>query len=83
MVHDCRYPYDQAQVAAHVSDDHGKTWRRDRYHISFHYGYPSSFVLDDGTIVTVTGNKPIGSAETEKLPFSAQVVRWRLPPVAT
>ena len=80
MVHDYRYPYHQAQVVAHVSDDDGKTWQRRRYHVSFDYGYPSSIALDDGTIITVTGNKPIGGgARTDNLPFSARVIRWRLP----
>ena len=80
MVHDYRYPYEQAQVAAHVSDDGGRTWQRRRYHLSFHYGYPSSIALNDGTIVTVTGNKPIGGgARTDNLPYSAQVIRGRVP----
>ena len=80
VVHDYRYPYEQAQVTAHVSDDGGKTWQPHRYHISFKFGYPSSIALEDGTIITVTGDKPIGvDPGLEVLPFSAQVIRWRLP----
>lgn len=79
LVHDYRYPYEQAQVAAQVSDDGGQTWQPVRYRVSFRYGYPSSIALDDGTIITVTGNKPIGGgARTDNLPYSVQVIRWRL-----
>jgi hypothetical protein len=61
-----------------VSEDEGKTWGREVYRVSFGNGYPASVVLEDGTIVTVTGNSPFDSAP-EKGPYTAQAIRWNLP----
>jgi hypothetical protein len=60
-----------------VSSDEGATWGPEIYHLSYGKGYPSSVFLDDGTIVTVTGN----DLENQK-PFTAMVVRWKLPEAA-
>lgn len=56
-----------------VSEDEGATWGPEIYHLSYGKGYPSSVSLDDGTIVTVTGNDL-----DNKKPYSAMAVRWRL-----
>ena len=52
--------------------DGGKTWLHDEYRISAGFGFSGSVLLDDGTIVTVTG-KSVGRVH------GAQVIRWRLP----
>ena len=65
---------------AHVSEDDGTTWRRERYHLALGIGYPSSLVLPDGTIVTATTATrldDLGQHAAE--PLHAQVIRWRVP----
>ena len=70
LVHQRRFgPY---QLIARVSKDNGKTWLHDEYRLSAGFGYSGNVLLDDGTIVTVTG-KSLGG-------HKAQVIRWRLPP---
>jgi hypothetical protein len=81
VVHDHRYPYEKCENLARVSNDGGKTWQREVYHVSRGSGYPSSVALEDGTIVTVTGNtilKPQSGPVDGK--HTAQVIRWKLPP---
>jgi len=56
-----------------VSEDEGNTWGPEIYHLSYGKGYPSSVALDDGTIVTVTGNDL-----DNKKPYSAMAVKWQL-----
>ena len=68
LTHDHRYPYEQQQVLARVSHDEGNTWTPEIYHLTHpggsvlgsHQrgvgsGYASSVVLEDDTIVTMTG----------------------------
>gem|GEM_PF-998199 len=75
LLHWKRYPANEADVRAHVSLDEGQTWQPEVYHISDGAGYPGSVVLEDGTIVTVTGNKRSGGTPR------ARVIRWKLPPL--
>jgi hypothetical protein len=81
LIHDHRYPYNKARTIARISEDEGKTWSKEAYQVSFGSGYPAIFVLEDETIVVITGNtrltppppKPIGGK------VSAQVIHWKLP----
>ena len=82
LVHDNRYPGENAEVIARVSGDNGQTWQPQAYHVSFGMGYPASVVLDDGTIVTVTGNTPMYSPQGLAIgdhTWSVAAIRWRLP----
>jgi len=79
VLHDCRYPYDLADVRARVSHDEGQSWRPEVYHVSQGHGYAGSVVLEDGTIVSVCGNTPLDAQAEPMAPWRAQVVRWRLP----
>lgn len=81
LLHDYRYPYENCEIIARVSGDNGKTWEKAAYHVSFGIGYPASVALEDGTIVTVTGNTPLYSPQGLAIgrnPWSAQVIRWQL-----
>ena len=68
LTHDHRYPYEQQQVLARVSDDEGDTWIPEVYNLTrpggsvlgshekgVGSGYASSVILEDDTIVTMTG----------------------------
>jgi len=79
IVYDNRYPDEERDVRALVSSDGGQTWGPEVYYLSFGRGDPASVVLEDGTIVTVTGNWPYGPSGPIGPP-SAQVIRWKLPP---
>lgn len=65
---DHRYPRHEAQVLARISHDEGRTWSEEVYHLTraggtvlgssikgSGTGYASSVVLEDDTIVTMTG----------------------------
>lgn len=65
---DHRYPREEAQVLARISHDEGRTWSAKVYHLTrpgftvlgssikgYGTGYASSVVLEDDTIVTMTG----------------------------
>ena len=79
LMHDTRYPNEERDVRAHISSDGGQTWAPEVYYLSFGRGNPASVVLENGTIVTVTGNWPYGRSGPSGPP-SAQVIRWKLPP---
>ncbi|MHC4124528.1 MAG: hypothetical protein ACYSSI_13210, partial [Planctomycetota bacterium] len=80
VTHDHRFPYHQYQVMARVSNDEGKTWEPEVYRLSFGNGYPSSVALEDGTIITVTGNTPLENDPHKPLSkWGAQVVRGKVP----
>ena len=68
LTYDHRYPYEQQQVLARVSHDEGNTWTPEVYNLTrpggsvlgshekgVGSGYASSVVLEDDTIVTMTG----------------------------
>ena len=81
LVHDNRYPGEECDIRARISSDGGQTWAPEVYYLSFGSGNPASVVLEDGTIVTVTGNRPFGNSGPSGPP-SAQVIRWKLPPTS-
>ena len=68
VTYDHRYPYERQQVLARVSHDQGQTWSAEVYNLTraggsilgsstrgYGSGYTSSVVLEDDTIVTMTG----------------------------
>lgn len=82
MVHDHRYPYPEEQTIARVSDDGGMTWNRHAYHLLLGSGYPAILVLEDGTILTVSGNgfsDEKGQPRTSRELWTCAAVRWKLP----
>ena len=58
LLHTNRYPYPEGNLRARVSSDEGATWSDEYYVVSDGAGYSGSIVLDDDTIITVTGNTP-------------------------
>jgi hypothetical protein len=77
LTHDRRYPRDQARLLARISRDQGQTWIPQVYNLTlaggtvlgssergYGTGYASSLVLEDDTIVTMTG--------------AGTCVRWRV-----
>ena len=83
MVHDHRYPYPQGQAIARVSHDGGKTWDRRAYHLNLGSGYPAILVLEDATIVTVSGAAlydDVGKPRASRNLWRSVAVRWKLPP---
>jgi hypothetical protein len=81
VVYDNRYPNEERDIRARISSDGGQTWAPDVYYLSFGRGYAASVVLEDSTIVTVTGNWPYGHSSPIGPP-SAQAIRWKLPPIS-
>jgi hypothetical protein len=77
LVHDRRYPYDKMGSIGRISENGGKTWSRSAYHVSAGCGYPASVVLEDGTIVTVTGSTRYDTQPIPIEPWSVEAVRWR------
>ena len=68
LTYDHRYPYEQQQALARISHDEGSTWGPEIYNLTrpggsvlgshekgVGSGYASSVVLEDDTIVTMTG----------------------------
>ena len=62
LVHDRRYPYQHAHTRARISNDEGRTWEPEIYHVSDGMGYPASVALPDGTVVTITGNTKLDAS---------------------
>ena len=72
LVHQRRFgPY---QLVARLSPDGGLTWLHDEYRLSAGFGFCDNLLLEDGTIVTVTGRSLDGNHQ-------AQVIRWQPPDV--
>ena len=79
LLHTNRYPYPEGDLRARVSSDEGATWSDEYYVVSDGAGYSGSIVLDDDTIVTVTGNTPLLPTGDPAKPWGMHAVRWRLP----
>ena len=77
LVHQRRFG--SHQLIARVSEDDGKTWSHDEYRISAGFGYSGNIALNDGTIVTVTGQTLASESMEGPGNNRAQVIRWRLP----
>ena len=80
LVHDRRYPYEQAHTRARVSLDEGRTWEPEIYHVSQGMGYPAGVALPDGTLVTLTGSTRLDKSFRPIGGWQVQAVRWKLPP---
>lgn len=79
LVHDHRYPYERGETIARISEDGGKTWLADTYHLSYGSCYPASVVLGDGTIVTIITSTRYDSRSVPIEPWNIKTIRWRLP----
>jgi len=64
----------RSQLCARVSLDRGRTWLPERYRLIFGFGYSGSLILEDDTILTVTGS----SLGDNGHPRRAAAIRWRL-----
>jgi len=72
LVHQRRFgPY---QIIARFSVDNGKTWLHEEYRLSKGFGFTSSVLLDDGTIVTATGQS-ISNDDNNRV----SIIRWKPP----
>jgi hypothetical protein len=78
LIHDHRYPDSERQIIARVSSDEGNTWETQVYKLTMGNGYPSSVALEDGTIVTVTGDNIPTVIRTDD--YTTSVFRWKLLP---
>jgi len=79
LVHDCRYPYERAQMRARISSNEGRTWEPEVYRLCDGMGYPASVALPDGTILTITGSTRLTPSFEPLDGWRVEAVRWRLP----
>ena len=79
VIYNVRYPHEKAHVRAQVSSDGGRTWSADHYLISSGDGYPSSVVLPDDTIVTMTGCTQLNAVGKPLEAINMNAVRWKVP----
>ena len=56
-----RYPENDAEIRARISNDGGQTWEKRTYTLFKGAGYPSSVVYPDGTIITICENTKMDS----------------------
>ncbi len=78
LIYDHRYPDSQRQMLARVSSDEGNTWEPLLYKVTKGNGYASSVALEDGTIVTITGDNIPTVIKTDD--YTTSVFRWKLLP---
>ena len=72
LVHQRRFgPF---QIVVRFSVDAGKTWLHDEYRLNKGFGFTTSVLLDDGTIVTATGQSVSGAEDQ-----CVSVIRWKPP----
>ncbi|MHC4398957.1 MAG: sialidase family protein [Planctomycetota bacterium] len=76
-VYENRYPVSQPDVRARISHDLGRTWEPILYILANGVGYAGSVGLDDGTIVTVTGDGEVKSGQPAGRGYTLQAIRWR------
>ena len=79
LVHDNRYPYEQAETIARVSQDDGNTWMEEAFHITEGHGYPASTSLSDNTLITVTGTTIFDPQARLIGNWKVEAVIWQLP----
>ena len=79
LVHDSRYPYEQAETVARVSQDDGNTWMEEAFHITEGHGYPASTSLSDNTLITVTGTTIFDPQARLIGNWKVEAVIWQLP----
>ncbi len=72
LIHQRRFgPF---QIVARFSIDHGRTWLPDEYRLNKGFGFTTSVLLDDGTIVTATGQSIQGQKDDH-----VSIIRWKPP----
>ena len=81
-VYENRYPVSQSDIRARISHDLGKTWEPKLYILADGVGYAGSVGLDDGTIVTVTGDGKVGGGKPAGRGYTLQAIRWKPAPRA-
>jgi hypothetical protein len=81
-VYENRYPVGRPDIRARISHDLGRTWDPTLYILADGVGYAGSAGLDDGTIVTVTGDGETKDGRPAGRGYTLQAIRWRpTPPV--
>ncbi len=76
-VYENRYPVSEADIRARISLDLGKTWQPQLYILAKGVGYAGSVVLEDGTIVTVTGDGEVKNGRPNGRGYTLQAIRWK------
>ncbi|MDP7305180.1 MAG: hypothetical protein QGG09_18875, partial [Pirellulaceae bacterium] len=67
----------EADIRARISLDLGKTWQPQLYILAKGVGYAGSVVLEDGTIVTVTGDGEVKNGRPNGRGYTLQAIRWK------
>ena len=80
-VYENRYPVSRPDIRARISHDLGRTWEARLYILADGVGYAGSIGLDDGTIVTVTGDGEMKNGQPTGRGYTLQAIRWK--PAAT
>jgi hypothetical protein len=78
-VYENRYPVNQPDIRARISYDLGETWDPRLYILANGVGYAGSVGLDDGTIITVTGDGTVRNGRPAGRGYTLQAIRWRPP----
>lgn len=76
-VYENRYPVSEAGICARISLDLGRTWQPQLYVLAHGVGYAGSVVLEDGTIVTVTGDGEAKNGQPTGRGYTLQAIRWK------
>lgn len=76
-VYENRYPVSSPDIRARISRDLGKTWEPALYILADGVGYAGSVGLDDGTIVTVTGDGIMEQGRPAGRGYTLQAIRWK------
>jgi hypothetical protein len=76
-VYENRYPVSRPDIRARISHDLGETWEPTLYILAEGVGYAGSIGLDDGTIVTVTGDGEMKSGQPAGRGYTLQAIRWK------
>jgi len=76
-VYENRYPVSKPDIRARISRDLGKTWEPMLYILAEGVGYAGSVGLDDGTIVTVTGDGETKNGRPAGRGYTLQAIRWK------
>ena len=76
-VYENRYPVSRPDIRARISHDLGRTWEPMLYILADGVGYAGSIGLDDGTIVTVTGDGEMKHGKPTGRGYTLQAIRWK------
>ena len=76
-VYENRYPVSRPDIRARFSHDLGRTWEPILYILADGVGYAGSIGLDDGTVVTVTGDGETKNGQPTGRGYTLQAIRWK------